>query len=144
MDLFTRSTPWRVSRGVAALAVCLSLAGAASTAAAQTHATASGCNGSAKFRAAPCVATEDTRGNVSFTLLGRGLTPLVTYHLTTTLPCRNNVDGRAVRSDLNGLFNFSAEAGPRCVRGTFEIQLQRRTGRAPLVIYSTTLTIRAP
>jgi len=102
-------------------------------------------SGSGDVTVNPSTATETTKGNVSFALVGKDLIPDVKYTFdATTLShdCTNNVNGKSTVTDLKGAFNYAGTAGPNCIAGTFTINVQEAS--SPFTIYPATLTIAAP
>jgi len=93
----------------------------------------------------PAKATETTQGNVSLTIVGKGLIPMTKYDIvaaTLTVNCKNTVDKKTVETDLKGIFNLPAKAGPNCVAETFTIEVQKAT--SPFTVYGAPFEILAP
>jgi hypothetical protein len=93
----------------------------------------------------PAKATETTQGNVSLTIVGKGLIPTSKYKIvaaTLTVNCKNTVNNKTVETDLKGTFNLSAKAGPNCVAETFTIQVQKTT--SPFTVYAAPFQILVP
>jgi hypothetical protein len=93
----------------------------------------------------PAKATETTQGNVSVAIVGKGLIPNTKYKIiaaTLTVNCKNTVNNKTVTTDLKGVFNYSAKAGPNCVAEKFTIQVQKLA--SPFTVYTASFQILAP
>lgn len=93
----------------------------------------------------PAKETATTAGRVSFVVVGDGLIPRAAYKVvaaTLSANCKNNVNNKRVVTDLVGLFNLAARAGPNCVAGRFTIDVQLTT--APFAVHRATFRIVAP
>jgi len=99
----------------------------------------------AAVSAYPAKATETTKGGVSFALAGRGLIPNTKYTIsaaTLSVNCKNNLNKKAVTTDLKGVFNIAAASGPNCIAEKFVIQVQKAT--SPFTVYSAPFEILVP
>src|SRR5271157_4958251 len=59
----------------------------------------------------PAIATETTKGSVSFALVGKGLIPNTKYQIdaaTLSVNCKNTVNAKTVTTDRKGVFNDAA------------------------------------
>ena len=93
----------------------------------------------------PAKATETTKGSVSFALVGKGLVPNTKYQIdaaTLTVNCKNSVNNKTVTTDLVGVFNYAATAGPNCIAEKFVIEVQKTT--SPFTVYSVPFQVVAP
>jgi len=130
---------------IAAGLVAGSSAAPALAAAAHHRAHPTSAHSAGSVSANPARVTETTKGNVSFTLVGKGLIPDTKYKVdanTLSVDCKNSFNAKTVATDLKGVFNLSGTAGPNCIAGTFLINVQETS--SPFTIYSAKLTLSMP